>query len=218
MTEDISDSRQPGRPRRAPTALPTKEKILRTATDLFARYGYTGVSIRDITKSVGIKESSLYNHFEHKEALLNAILDRMENEFTARALAEENLRFQIDRMSPEQFMRASFRRFVTFWSDPLRVRLWLVISMEQYRNPRAGQLILDETRRVVNLVAFAFVEMQKRKKIRPLDPKSLAEIYAGTLRGMQMEFGILMSAGKETRFVQRRMNAFISFFATLISL
>lgn len=216
MTEGTT-TRRAGRPQRTRESLTTKEKILRSAADLFARDGYTGVSIRDITKAVGIKESSLYNHFRHKEALLNAILDRMEGEFTARALAEENLRLQIEQMTPEQFMRASFQRFMAFWNNPLRVRLWFVISMEQFRNARAGQLVLDETRRVVEMVAFAFEKMQEKKKILPLDPKLLAETYAGTLRGMQTEFAILLSAGKETRRVQRRMEAFISFFAALIA-
>lgn len=206
-----------GRPGHTHEDLSTKERILRVAADLFARDGYTGVSIRDITQTVGIKESSLYNHFKNKEALLNAILDRMEGEFAARALTEKNLRSQIEHMTPEQFMRSSFERFMAFWNDPLRVHLWFVISMEQYRSARAGQLILDETRRVIDTAASAFGRMQEMKKILPLDPKLLAETYAGTLRGMQMELAILMSSGKETRSVKRRMNAFISFFSALIA-
>ena len=37
----------------------TKDKILEVAIDLFSKQGYHGVSIRNITKEVGIKESSL---------------------------------------------------------------------------------------------------------------------------------------------------------------
>ena len=36
----------------------TKEKITATALALFAQRGYDGVSVRDICKQVGIKESS----------------------------------------------------------------------------------------------------------------------------------------------------------------
>ena len=195
----------------------TKERILEASAELFARNGFTGVSIRDITRKVGIKESSLYNHFRHKEALLEAVLDRMESEFAARAAAEEAIRSRIGETTPEQFMRASFRRFMEFWQNPLRIKLWLVVSMEQYRNERAGRLVLDETHRVVKLAEFAFTRMRRMKKTRPLDPKMLAETYTGTLRGMQMELGILMSAGKDTREVKRRMDRFISFFAALIA-
>ncbi len=210
-------ARRTGRPRKAPEDPSTRDVILQKATDLFSRNGYTGVSIRDITRAVGIKESSLYNHFQHKEALLDAVLDEMEKEFSARDLAEVTIRAQIKEMSPETFMRASFQRFMEFWHDPRRVRLWFVVSMEQYRNERAGRLVLEETRQVTDLVEYAFAAMRKLKKIRPLDTRMLAEIYAGTLRGMQMEYGILLSNGKDTREVKRRMEAFISFFAALIT-
>lgn len=39
----------------------TKEKIVETALDLFSQRGYDGVSVRDIARAVGIRESSLYN-------------------------------------------------------------------------------------------------------------------------------------------------------------
>ena len=209
--------RRAGRPRIKPDEQPTKQRILETAAELFSRHGFTGVSIRDITKAVGIKESSLYNHFQHKEALLDAVFDRMEREFASRDLAEERLRTEILEKTPEEFMRASFQRFMNFWKDPVRIKLWLVVSIEQYRNQRAGELILHESRRVMKLAEFAFASMRSMDKIRSLDPRTLAEIYTGTLRGMQMEMAILMSAGRNVSGVRRRADEFISFFASLIT-
>ena len=52
-----------------------KEKIFLVSIDLFSRYGYGGVSIRQIATNVGIKESSIYNHYKSKESILDAILD-----------------------------------------------------------------------------------------------------------------------------------------------
>ena len=46
----------------------TKERIIDQALDLFSRKGYDGVSVRDISGAVGIKESSLYNHFHRNSA------------------------------------------------------------------------------------------------------------------------------------------------------
>ena len=56
---------------------PTKERILMTSTVLFARKGYAAVSMRDIARSIGIKPSSLYNHFESKERLWAAALEHL---------------------------------------------------------------------------------------------------------------------------------------------
>ena len=49
---------------------PPRRKITATALALFAQRGYDGVSVRDICKQVGIKESSLYYHFPSKQAIL----------------------------------------------------------------------------------------------------------------------------------------------------
>lgn len=61
--------------------LSTKQKILHTAISLFSQKGYSGVSVRDITGKVGIKESSLYNHFKSKEEILTTIFERFRSEF-----------------------------------------------------------------------------------------------------------------------------------------
>lgn len=43
---------------------------------MFSNRGYSGVSIRDICKEVGIKESSVYYHFESKQAIFDALMDK----------------------------------------------------------------------------------------------------------------------------------------------
>lgn len=53
---------------------PTRERILAEAEKLFARRGFAGTSIRDITDAVGIKPPALYNHFPNKEDLYAEVL------------------------------------------------------------------------------------------------------------------------------------------------
>ena len=54
----------------------TKERILDVSLELFSQRGYSAVSIRDICKCVGIKESSVYYHFENKQNIFDVLLDR----------------------------------------------------------------------------------------------------------------------------------------------
>ena len=54
----------------------TKERILDVSLELFSQRGYSAVSIRDICKGVGIKESSVYYHFENKQNIFDVLLDR----------------------------------------------------------------------------------------------------------------------------------------------
>ena len=50
--------------------------ILNAATELFGERGFAGVGMEDIGAAVGIAGPSIYNHFDSKENILVAILDR----------------------------------------------------------------------------------------------------------------------------------------------
>lgn len=52
----------------------TDEKILLVSLDLFSQRGYSGVSVRDIAKEVGVRKSALYKHYKNKEDILNRII------------------------------------------------------------------------------------------------------------------------------------------------
>ena len=54
----------------------TREKILDVSLELFSKKGYSAVSIRDICKCVGIKESSVYYHFQNKQNIFDVLLDK----------------------------------------------------------------------------------------------------------------------------------------------
>ena len=57
----------------------TKEKILETALEMFSQNGYNGTNIRELTASIGLVKSSVYKHFEDKEAIWNTLLDEGRN-------------------------------------------------------------------------------------------------------------------------------------------
>jgi AcrR family transcriptional regulator len=56
-------------------SISTREKIFHAAVSLFSENGYKEVSMRNISKAVGINVSSLYNHFGSKEDILNSLYD-----------------------------------------------------------------------------------------------------------------------------------------------
>ncbi|MBI3811641.1 MAG: TetR family transcriptional regulator C-terminal domain-containing protein [Nitrospirae bacterium] len=53
----------------------TRQKVLKTARELFYLNGYNNTSIDDILKTSKIKKGNLYFHFRGKEALGYAVLD-----------------------------------------------------------------------------------------------------------------------------------------------
>lgn len=56
---------------------PRKEEILDVATRHFAERGYDGTSMNDVAEAVGVRKASLFYHFETKDALYEAVLDRL---------------------------------------------------------------------------------------------------------------------------------------------
>ncbi len=59
------------------TPKPRKEEILDVATRLFAERGYDGTSMNDVAERVGMRKASLFYHFATKDALYEAVLDRL---------------------------------------------------------------------------------------------------------------------------------------------
>jgi TetR/AcrR family transcriptional regulator len=55
----------------------TRERVLQVSQALFAERGYSGTSLRDIAKRIGIKAPSLLHHFPSKQQLYLAVLDKM---------------------------------------------------------------------------------------------------------------------------------------------
>ncbi|WP_371018305.1 TetR/AcrR family transcriptional regulator [Pseudalkalibacillus sp. JSM 102089] len=63
------------------TKSPMSERIERAALPMFARKGFEGTSLSKIAKSVGIKKPSLYAHFDSKEDLFLAILQKVNRDY-----------------------------------------------------------------------------------------------------------------------------------------
>lgn len=67
--------------------VPTKDKILDAAEELFAERGYYGVSIRDITRHAGVELALANYHFGPKEDLFRHVIARRAEENSSRQMA-----------------------------------------------------------------------------------------------------------------------------------
>ena len=54
----------------------TRERILDAAEEIFAERGFEGTTLRDVAARVGLRNPSLYNHFDSKDDLYAAVLER----------------------------------------------------------------------------------------------------------------------------------------------
>lgn len=155
----------------------TKEKIFDVSIDLFSEKGFNAVSIREIGRGVGIRESSIYNHYSNKEAILDSILDFFIKEMEQSGIPEEQTELLLEQ-SPETFYHAGSKMFEEKMSDPKMIKIWRLVLIEMYHNPKIKEFFLKELIEVpIKSWTFIFSMMMEKKLIKQANPERLAREY-----------------------------------------
>lgn len=130
----------------------TREKIITASLDLFSKKGFDAVSVRDIAGAVGIKESSLYNHFKNKQDIFDTILKEYSNRWDAifnnLQLTGDDMQFAVDsrtiemykNMTNENFAQIAGTIFDYYMTDEINVKFRRMLTIEQYRNENIAKL------------------------------------------------------------------------------
>lgn len=192
----------------------TKQKILETAIDLFSKNGYSAASIRDITKHVGIKESAFYNHYKTKDDILVTIYSIFRTELREKGLPPiEKLDEILKSMTPEEFLMKGFMNFKQSINNPLEIKMWRILSIEQFRDPRARQIILEDIYKgTIDFLEAAFKIMIEMGAIKPHDPRLLAFEYQYPLFSVMTEYFLLKFDGLDTAELEKRVEDHIHYF------
>ena len=107
-----------------------KERILNSATQLFARQGYHGTSTREIARLADVSENTIFRQFDRKEALFWAVLH-------SRCAAVKLRRDLLEGMAEGEAPEVILPRIIEFLSD-----------------------ILNYSPELLRLIAVALLEMQ----------------------------------------------------------
>lgn len=118
--------------------LTTKEKIIIVALDLFSKYGYDGVGMELLAKTVGIKGPSIYAHFKSKEEIFNTIISVMENRYKENFGSVDNVK-QIPE-SVIQFKKETLKRIEFTMLDEQIKKVRRLCAKEQFRNDKIAEL------------------------------------------------------------------------------
>ena len=131
-----------------PRTSSTRDDLLNAAQEQFGTRGVQATSIRDLARAVGIKESSVYKHFRSKQAIWEALLERTSSRFedaaarlgiepTDAAAAVDSYR----EITPDQLVVIAEALFEFHVHDPSSVAFRRVLTLEQFRDPRAGEML-----------------------------------------------------------------------------
>ena len=158
----------------------TKDKIFDTALDLFSKKGYDSVSVRTIASEVGIKESSIYNHYSSKKDILMSILNYFEEYFKGNPLDDENIRKLLEE-NPEEFYQQGSEMFKQQIFEEKILKIMKLIFVQMYQIDEVKEFFLREILGGSTDFWSDVFEILIQKNVIGSDcnPNKLAEMYFG---------------------------------------
>ena len=149
-----------------------KQKIFDISIDLFSRFGYNGVSIRQIASKVGIKESSIYNHYNSKEAILDSILNYYIERMLAQDIPLDDASANLD-VGFDHFYQMGLNAFAMQLKDEKMSKITRIILIESYHNEKINDFLKKSILEDAIKGWIALFELMKYKKLIREDADSL---------------------------------------------
>jgi AcrR family transcriptional regulator len=153
-----------------------RQRIIQESTILFARSGYSAISIREITKACGITKAALYYHFKDKEALIMAILTENLADFSHLVIACQ-AGFPTVRQQIIAFIEAIF-------ALPVEKRAIIRLASQEMSNispeerTHFGQLYSEQ---FIDPLARLMEDGMRRGELRSADPHQALWILLGMM-------------------------------------
>ena len=157
-----------------------QQEIIETSIELIAEKGIQGLTIKNLSKSIGISEPGIYRHFESKTEILITIL----NNFRDMAAMLSGLMEHSDDTAINNISFMFNKMVETFIETPSLVAV--IFSEEIFKNE---QVLNDKIVEILNLneqtIERILLKGQQEGNVRDdIDEKSLALLVMGSLRLM----------------------------------
>ena len=111
----------------------TKNKIMDVCIELFAEKTYDTVSLREIARKVGIKESTVYSHYSSKQEILEKIVELQINGHDEHIAQLDRLQLELK----ENVMnyKEILHEFMNVTKSPQFIKITRIVFKESFSNP-----------------------------------------------------------------------------------
>ncbi|HVM95812.1 MAG TPA: TetR/AcrR family transcriptional regulator [Candidatus Acidoferrales bacterium] len=160
-------------------------QILEGAVACFARQGFHRTTMQDIVSECGLSPGAIYNYFEGKEQIIEAIADARHGKEEAFIAAAKEQATVGDALRQ---IRDGFFRDLDDPHERRRRRVSIQLWAEAQRNPRIKKLVrrgIDQPR---ELLAALIRDGQQRKEVAAdLDPEATARLMIAVFHGFVLQ-------------------------------
>ena len=124
----------------------TKQEILEASLDLFSVQGFEATSISQIANAVGIRKASLYSHFENKQAILDALVKDVLDQYAERSIFAKADWDEYDdaedksALTPDAAAQMILGQIRYILHDPHISKARKMLAMEQFQNSELAKL------------------------------------------------------------------------------
>ena len=120
----------------------TKQEILEASLELFSVQGFEATSISQIAEAVGIRKASLYSHFESKQAILDALVKQILEQYAHHSIFGKADWDAVDTTAitsdtAAQMIQGQIRYIL---HDPHIRKARKMLVIEQFQNPELARL------------------------------------------------------------------------------
>lgn len=155
-------------------AAATRDDIVLASIRLFARRGFHNASIAEISSAAGITKGAIYWHFDSKQALFDAILDRIKADWQRTVMAGVD-----EATDPREKLSRLFDNYLVLFTEESEVCLFLQRILLELDEPNS-QVVAKVFERTARYVA-GIIESGQRQGAFAADAD--AQLVAATLLG-----------------------------------
>ena len=153
----------------------TKQKIINSATHLFAMKGYTETTIREIAAFIGLTEASIYNYFPSKNDILECILEEYTILMNSAVYKGDKLSALKKNLTADDIMSCLTLVFPEEREGYFLKQLCVILH-EQYRNPIVRKFVSEHV--VYNSERVFKTLIDKLKELNVLRQDTDADFWA----------------------------------------
>lgn len=156
----------------------TKERILSVAMELFSQRGFEAVSVRDICKLVGIRESTIYYHFANKQDIMDTLCSGFEMRAGAVARGFEQAIADADILDKTLFMAIGESFVERYLLDEYMRAFIRIMQIEHWHDSKLRNTYYKWVmRKPMSLYRDVLIKMMENRTIEQADQKQLALLY-----------------------------------------